>query len=152
MHIGKEARGVLLNLLNAEAKAGVHAIGSIDTGDKPVLGADDAANATAGVLIVGDLHRIGEGDARRAGLALNSLVDVRRRDGERLVLALEAGNGDVVADDVLLAIQAKFVDAVGAAETAGVGVVGVDNLVRGGNKLVGGGEVERRGLSDCGRC
>lgn len=61
---------------------------------------------------------------------------------------MEAGEGDVVADDVLFAVDAELVDAVGALEAAGVGVVGIDDLVRSGLNLVGGGEVEGRLLGD----
>ena len=98
VHISEEAGGVLLNLLDAEAEAVVLASGGVDnTGDKAILGSADAADAAAGVLAVGDLHGVGEGDARGAGLALDGLVDVGGRDGGRLVLALEAGDGDVVS-------------------------------------------------------
>jgi hypothetical protein len=148
--ISEEAGGVLLDLLNVEAEAVVLASGSIDnTGDETVLGAGDAADAAAGVLAVGDLHGVGEGDARGSGLALDGLVDVGGRDGGRLVLALEAGDGDVVADGVLLAVQAELVDAAGAFEAAGEGVVSINDLVGGGNQFVGRGEVEGRKLGDC---
>jgi hypothetical protein len=141
--ISEEAGGVLLDLLNVEAEAVVLASGSIDnTGDETVLGAGDAADAAAGVLAVGDLHGVGEGDARGSGLALDGLVDVGGRDGGRLVLALEAGDGDVVADDVLVAVEAEF-------EAAGEGVVSINDLVGGGNQFVGRGEVEGRKLGDC---
>jgi hypothetical protein len=150
VHISEEASGVLLDLLDAEAEAVVLAGGGVDnTGDKAVLGTGDAADAAAGVLAVGDLHGVGEGDARGTGLALDGLVDVGGRDGGRLVLALEAGDGDVVADDVLGAVEAELVDTAGALEAAGEGVVGVDDLLGDGDHLVGGGEFEGRGLSDC---
>ena len=152
MHISEEAGGVLLNLLDAEAEAVVLASGGVDnTGDKAILGSGDAADAAAGVLAVGDLHGVGEGDARGAGLALDGLVDVGGRDGGRLVLALEAGDGDVVADGVLLAVDAELVNAASTLETAGEGVVGVDDLLGDGDHFVGGGEVEGRGFGDCGR-
>jgi len=147
VHISEEARGVVLNLLNIEAKALVLASGSVlDTSDETVLGASDAADAATDTRA--DLHGVGESDARRAGLALDGLVDVRGGHGGGLVVALEAGEGDVVADDVLFAVDAELVDAVGALEAAGVGVVGVDDLVGGGFDFVGGGEVEGRLLGD----
>jgi hypothetical protein len=150
VNISEEASGVLLDLLDVEAEAVVLASGSVDnTGDETVLGAGDAADAAAGVLAVGDLHGVGEGDARRTGLALDGLVDVGGRDGGRLVLALEAGDGDVVADDVLVAVEAEFVDTAGALEAAGEGVVGVDDLLRDSDHFVGGGELEGRGLGNC---
>ena len=152
MHISEEARGVLLDLLDVEAEAVVLASGSVDnTGDEAVLGANEAADATADILAVGDWHGVGEGEARGTGLALDSLMDVGGRDGGRLVLALEAGDGDVVADGVLLAVDAELVNAASTLETAGEGVVGVDDLLGDGDHFVGGGEVEGRGLGDCGR-
>ena len=147
VHIREEALGVLLNLLDMEAEALVQARSRVlDAGDEAVLGAGDAADAAAHAGA--DLDGVGEGDARRAGLALDGLVDVGGGDGGGLVVALEAGEGDVVADDVFFAVDAELVDAVRAREAAGVGVVGVDDLVRGGLDLVGGGEVEGGLLGD----
>lgn len=80
MDIGEEALGVVLNLLNVEAKALVLASGSVlDTSDETVLGASDAADAATDARA--DLHRVGESDARRTRLALDGLVDVRSGDG-----------------------------------------------------------------------
>lgn len=147
VHISEEARGVLLNLLNVEAKALVLTSRSVlDTSDETVLSTSDAADAATDTRA--DLHGVGESDARRAGLALDGFVDVRGGHGGGLVVALEAGEGDVVADDVLFAVDAELVDAVGALEAAGVGVVGVDDLVGGGFDFVGGGEVEGGLLGD----
>lgn len=78
---------------------------------------------------------------RRTGHALVTLVDVGGSVGRRLVLALEAEEGDLVADGVILGVDAELVDALGALETTGELVLGVDDLVRGGNDDVGGGEV-----------
>ena len=149
--ISEEALGVVLNLLDVEAKALVLAGGGVlNTSDETVLGASDAADAATDTRA--DLHGVGEGDARGTGLALDGLVDVRGGDGGGLVVALEAGEGDVVADDVLFAVDAELVDAVGALEAAGVGVVGVDDLVGGGFDLVGGGEIEGGLLGDWKGC
>ena len=151
MDISKEAGRVVLDLLDVEAKAVVLTSGGVlNTSDEAVLGASDAADAATDARA--DLHGVGEGDARRAGLALDGLVDVGGGDGRGLVVALEAGEGDVVADDVLFAVDAELVDALGTLETAGVGVVGVDDLVGGGLDLVGGGEVERTLLGDWESC
>lgn len=151
MNISEEALGVVLDLLDVEAKALVlTSSGVLNTSDKAILGASDAADAAADTRA--DLHRVGEGDARWAGLALDGFVNVGGGDGGGLVVALEAGEGDVVADDVLFAVDAELVDAVGALETAGVGVVGVDDLVGSGLDLVGGGEVEGRLLGDWEGC
>ena len=148
--ISEEALGVVLNLLDVEAKALVLAGGGVlNTSDETVLGASDAADAATDARA--DLHGVGESDARRAGLALNSLVDVGGGDGGGLVVALKAGEGDVVADDILFAVDAELIDAVCTLEAASVGVVGVDDLLGDGDHFVGGGEVEGRGLGDCGR-
>ena len=149
VNISEEARGVLLDLLDAETEAVVLAGGSVNnTSDEAILGANKASNTAAGILAVGDGHGVGESEAGRAGLAPDGLVDVCGGDGGRLVLALEARQGDVVADDVLLAVQAELVDAAGAFEAAREGVVGVDDLLGDGDHFVSGGEVERGGLGD----
>ena len=147
MDISEEAGRVVLDLLDVEAKAVVlTSSGVLNTSDEAVLGASDAADAATDARA--DLHGVGEGDARRTGLALDGLVDVGGGGGGGLVVALEAGEGDVVADDVLFAVDAELVDALGTLEAAGVGVVGVDDLVGGGLDLVGGSEVEGTLLGD----
>lgn len=147
MHIGEEALRVLLDLLHIEAKALVLASGRVNnSGDETVFGALDAANAAANTLL--DLNRVGESDARRAGLALDRFVDVGRGRGGRLVVAAEVVQGDVVAEDVLVAVDAELVQACGAFQAAGVGVVGVDDLVWSGFDGVGGGELEDVFLGD----
>lgn len=82
-----------------------------------------------------------EGLPRRTGHALVTLVDVGGSVGRGLVVTLEAEEGDLVADCVVLGVDTELVDALGALETAGELVLGVDDLVRGGNDDVGGGEV-----------
>lgn len=69
-------------------------------------------------------------------------MDVSGSGGERLVLAAEAVEGDVVADDVLVGVDAVVEQASGALEAAGVGVHGVDDLIRASDDAVGGGEDE----------
>lgn len=64
------------------------------------------------------------------------------RRGRRLVVALEAINGDVEADDVLVDVDAVVEHAGAALETAGGLVSRVDDLVGGGDNLVGRGELE----------
>jgi hypothetical protein len=145
--ISEEALGVVLDLLNIEPEPVVLA-GSraVSAGNETVLGALNAADAATNTI--GDLDGVGESDARRAGFAFDGFVDVRGGGGRGLVVALEAGEGDVVADHVLFAVEAELVQAFGAFEAAGVGVVGVDDLVRGRDHFVGGGEGEGRLLGD----
>lgn len=73
---------------------------------------------------------------RRAGLALGSLVDVRGRGCLRLIFTLEAVDGDVVADDVLVDIDAIVEHAGAALKTTGRLVVRTNDLVGGGDHLV----------------
>jgi hypothetical protein len=145
--VGEEALGIVLDLLDVEAEAGVLASRRRDdTSGETVLGAGEAANAAT--LAVADVHGVGESEARGTGLALSALVDVGGGEGGRDVVALEAGEGDVVADHVLLAVDAELVETVGALEAAGEGVVGIDDLFGEGLDLVGGGKVEGRLLGD----
>lgn len=69
-------------------------------------------------------------------------MDVRGRERGGLVLALEIVEGDVVADCVLVGVEAEEVEAFGAGEAAGGGVVGIDDLVWSSENGEGGGEVE----------
>lgn len=143
MHIGEEVLGVILDLLNIEAEAIVFASSRVvNASDKAIFASLDAANTAANALTARHLHGVGERDARRAGFAFDGFVDVRGGGGGRLVVALETGQGDVVADDVFFAVDAEFVQAFGALEAAGEGVVGVDDLVGSGVDFVGGGEGE----------
>jgi hypothetical protein len=145
--IGEEALGVVLDLLDVEAKALVPASSRVGHVDKePILGAKEAADAAT--LVVANVDGVVESEAGRSGFALDRLVDVRSGAGGRDVVTCDAGEGDVVADVVLLAVDAELVQAVGAFEAAGVGVVGVDNLVGESFDLVGGGELERTVLVD----
>lgn len=61
--------------------------------------------------------------------------------GRRLVLSLESEEGDLVADDILLRVDAELVDTLSALEATSLLVVCVDDLVGGGDDGVGGGEV-----------
>lgn len=140
MDISEEGLRVLLDLADVEAEALVDAVVVLNTGDEAVLAAVDAADAAA--FVVADGLRVGEGDARRAGLAAGGLVDVRRGIGGRLVVAAEVVEGDVVADGVGVGVQAELVQAAGALEAAGELVVGVDDLFGDGLDLVGGGELD----------
>lgn len=140
VNVSEESLRVLLDLADVEAEALVDAVVVLNTGDEAILAAVDAADAAA--LVVADGLRVGEGDARGAGLAAGGLVDVRGGVGGRLVVAAEVVEGDVVADGVGVGVQAELVQAAGALEAAGEGVVGVDDLFGDGLDLVGGGELD----------
>jgi hypothetical protein len=147
VNISEEALGVILDLLNVEPEPVVLASSrAVSPSNETILSTLNAANAATDA--VGDLDGVRESDARRAGFALDGFVDVRGGGGGGLVVALEAGEGDVVADHVLFAVETELVQAFGAFEAAGVGVVGVDDLVRGGDHFVSGGEGEGGLLGD----
>jgi hypothetical protein len=145
VHIDKEALRVSLNLLNIEVGPSISRRASgIDASlERPNHTADTAADTLSNHL------RVRERDARRTGLALDSFVKVRGGHSWGLVLALEVVEGDVVADGVFIGVETELVEAFGAFEAAGVGVVGVDDLVWGGDDFVGGGEGKDVFGADC---
>ena len=133
MHISKEARWVGLDLGDVEASAGVLAVGH-DAGGE---GALETANAGA---VVAEGLRVGESEAWRAGLALDSLVDVGGSLGCGLIVDVaEVLEADVVADQVEVAVDAEVVVADGALLAAGQLVVAADDLLWDGLDVVGGG-------------
>ena len=67
-----------------------------------------------------------------------------------LVITLDAGEGDVVADYVFVRVDADVVDAHGAGEAAGVLVVAVDDLAGRRGDVVGGCKVKDLGFGDGG--
>jgi hypothetical protein len=79
---------------------------------------------------------------RRTSLALGRLMNMRRRRGRRLVVALEPVDGDVEADDVLVDVDAVVEQPRAALEATRGLVLRVDDLVRGGDNLVSRGELE----------
>merc|ERR1712078_534493 len=87
-------------------------------------------------------HRVGESETRRTGLALGCLVDVGGSVSRRLIFTPEVLKDNVPADVVLLAVDAVFIETLGALETAGKFVVTVDNLVWRRDDAVGRGELE----------
>lgn len=82
---------------------------------------------------------------RGASLALLCLVDVGCRAGRGLVLALEVDQGDVVADDILLGVDAIVEVADGSGQSTSEGVVVIDDLVRCSDHVVSRGEVKGAG-------
>lgn len=69
-------------------------------------------------------------------------MDVGGRGGRRLVVTLETIDGDVVADNILVGVDAKVEHASASLKTTSELVHGVDDLVGGGNDLVGRSEDE----------
>lgn len=70
-------------------------------------------------------------------------MDVGSCVGERLVLAAEAVESDVEADDVLVRVDTVLEQTVAVLESASELILGVDDLVGSSGDLVGGGEGER---------
>lgn len=162
MGVGEELGGILLDLLDGETLTRVLAVGDNTSSE----GALETANAASASLIT---DRVGESDSRfhksvsqtlasphqkvflhvpgRSRLALLSLVDVSGSVGGGLEVAAEAKEGDVVADDVLVGVDAVLEDSVGVGEATGELVLRVDDLVGGGFDVVDGGEVEGNSLS-----
>lgn len=138
VHIRKESLRILLDLPHLKPLPRIRSTSRQTRAKRP-----SQTSHTPPHLPIGTYRlRIRERDARRTGLALRSLVDVRGRERGGLVLALEIVEGDVVADCVLVGVEAEEVEAFGAGEAAGGGVVGIDDLVWGSENGEGGGEVE----------
>lgn len=116
MHICKESRWVLFNLLDLEPSTGVLARGSIEHTSL------ERSSKTAGrdaVVLTRDWLGVREGKTWWARLALGGLVNVGGRVGGGLVFAAEILELDVVADGVEFAVNAEIVVADAAFETAG---------------------------------
>lgn len=166
VHVGEEGLGVLLDAGDAEPLARVLTVGAEDARHE---GAPDAADAGADAVALGvgegdannesqyrvDLASpklrlfffLGKGAEggflpRRTGFTLGSLVNMRGRQRGALVLAPEAGEGDVVADDVVAGVYPEPEEAGGALEPPRRLVLRVDDLAGFGDDLVGRGEAE----------
>lgn len=109
MHVGEEGRRVVLNLLHSEAGASVLTVGD-DTG---LVRTHHASNADP-LLAVSNRNWVGEGEARRTGLACRRLVNVGGSVSRRLVFTPEVLEDNVPADVVLLAVDAIFIVTLGA--------------------------------------
>lgn len=108
VHIREEATWVLLDLPDVERRARVLG-GAVEHSEWPLL-----TPKRDGLLLVSD--GVGKGDARRSTGALIGLVDVGRRQSRGLVASLEAVQGDVPADEVLVAVDTQLVLALGSLE------------------------------------
>lgn len=84
---------------------------------------------------------IGECQSRRAAGTLLGFVHVRCRSGWRRVFAAETDQLDVPADQVQVGVDAKVVVSDGARQAASWRRA-IDDLVGGGNNVVGGSEIE----------
>merc|ERR1712000_318183 len=138
--ISGESAGVCLDLGKREASTLVETSRAVvEAGNERSL---KAAEGSPLVLVT---HRVWEGDTGGTELALGGLVDVGGGGSRALVLAGNTDEGDVVADDFLLAVDAKVVVSDGALLAWDGSTVGDDDLVRGRFGVEGRGEVEREG-------
>ena len=78
-------------------------------------------------------------------------MDVRGRLGRRLVVAAEAVNGNIVADDVFVAVNAELEEAACAGKTTCGCVLRVDDLSGGSRDAVSGSECKGRFKGSRGR-
>lgn len=145
VEIGVESLGVGLDLRKREANSSVHGRTSRVVGQAGGEGSGHAADRHAVVLTRHGLW-VGECKSWWAGHALDTSVNVRCGASGREVLATDVVEADVVADGLELRVDAKVVESHGARETAGEGVVRVDDLT--GNSLhsVGAGEWDGEAL------
>jgi hypothetical protein len=134
--VGEELRGVLFDLGDGEANAAVLSVHH----NAGAEGALKAADSVAALLVTDGVR---EGNARRSGLALRSLVDVRGRVGGRLVVSTESVESDVVADDVFVGVDTELEEAIASLKTTSKLVISVHDLIRSGNNLPGRSEGER---------
>lgn len=163
--IGEESRGLVLDLLDVETLAGVDTVvdnaglegtlkaaDSVDVailthgvGESDTVESGGVSNAFSFLLIQGKGLVQGTGEAnlpRGAGHATLALVNVGSSVGGGLKVTTEAINGDVVADDILVRVDAVKEPASGALKAASELVLAVDDLVGGGLDSVCGGVVE----------
>jgi hypothetical protein len=127
--VSKETAGVLLNLADVETIGSILSVGQQASLEGTLLAANAAADTIA------DVNGVGESDSGRTRSTLGSLVDVCGSCGGRLVLATEAVDLNVVADQVQLAVDTDLEETRGAGETTS-GSCAVDDLVGGGLDLV----------------
>ena len=138
--------GVLLNLPNMEPISLIRTTSSLNTRLKR---ASQAPKANA-LIAIARSDRVGERQTRRASIARNVIVDVGGGDGGRLVVAFEAVEGDVVADGVVVGVDAEVEVGPRAGQAAGEGAGGVDDFVGGALEGVGRGELEHVRLGPLG--
>lgn len=128
--VGEELLGVLLDLGDGKANAAVLSLHH----DTSAEGALKAADSVAALFVANGVRK---GNSRRSRLALGSLVDVSGRVGGRLVVSTESIESDVVADNILVGVDAELEKALASLEATSELIFSVHNLVRGGNNLPG---------------
>lgn len=138
VHVGEEALRVVFNLRYHESCTGIDAIHNHAGRERP----SEAAQADPLVWVSRHYLRVRERETGRSGETFASLVNMGGRLRRALVLAAEAVEGDVVANDVLIAVDAVVVEADGAWQTASADVVGVNDLARSCDNAVVGGELK----------
>jgi hypothetical protein len=148
--IGKEAFGVLFNLADVETVSGILSVGQQASLERTLLATHTAANT------ITNIDGVRESDSGRTRSTLGSLVDVCGCCGGRLVLAAEAIDLNVVADQVQLAVDTDLEETRGTSEATS-GSCAVNNLIGGGLDFVVRGEGEGRtchlgSLGAFGRC
>jgi len=97
--ISEETAGVLFDLADVESVSGILSVGQQASLEGTLLAANAAANTIA------NINGVGESNSGRTGSTLGSLVNVCGGCGGRLVLAAEAVDLNVVADQVQLAVD-----------------------------------------------
>ena len=137
MNISKEAGRVLLDSGNLERGSSVDTVGHDTRRERSLLTSNTAPHISLA-------DRVRERDSRRPGRAPGRLVDVRRRQRRRRVVAAEPVDGNVPANGVCRAVEPDVVGARGARQTAR-GCRAIDHLVGGREDVVGRGEGEGRG-------
>jgi hypothetical protein len=146
VHIGEEAGRVVLDPLHSEAVALVLSrCGVLKTGDEAVLGAMNAAYALSNIGARIDLDWVRECNAWRTRLACDGFMDVGSSAYRGRVIATESGQSDVVANDVIFAVETELIKTLSACKTASQSVVGIDDLLRSRSDLVCG-SIFRRSL------
>lgn len=136
MNITKETSRVLFDLTNMESSTGIDSVSNNTSRERTGQTTDTLSDITL-------TRRVWERKSRRSRLAFSRFVDMGGSLGRGLVFTLEVEQCDVVADGVLDAVDTEGIDTACAGKTSSGGCA-IHNLVRSGEDLVSGCEVERR--------
>lgn len=143
VNIGEEPGRVLLDLTKSKSLTSINPVHHQSRSER----SDQTSHTPTNLALA---FRVRERQPRRPSRIDTCLMDMRRRLGRRLVLALEVEDGDVVADGVEVDVDAEGEDALGAwqaARAAGAvvhlarkdaGVADAPRHGRAGDDLVGG--------------